>query len=128
MYGIGVDIITVSRIEKSLQKQSFIDMVYGKNEKEMFILPDKLRVNSLAANYAGKEAFSKAIGTGVRGFNLDEVQILRQENGKPYFLFSGKALEIVEKNNLNCQISLSHEGDKAIAFVIVEENRKLLML
>lgn len=119
MYGIGVDIITISRIGKSLQKQGFISMVYGEKEQES-LCKEKLKINSLAANYAAKEAFSKALGTGVRGFLLKEVEILRDELGKPYFCFSGKAQEIVSKGKLQCKVSLSHEEGKAIAFVVIE--------
>lgn len=123
MYGIGVDILTVSRIEKSLAKPGFIKRVYGKNEQEVFC-KEKLSVNSLAANWAAKEAFGKALGTGVRGFELYEVEILRNEIGKPYFYFSGNAKKIVEENNLECMVSLSHEENRAIAFVTIEQKAK----
>ena len=120
VYGIGTDIITISRIEKSLEKPNFITRVYGKNEIIAFASGDRLRVNSLAANFAAKEAFGKALGTGVRGFELYEVEILRDDLGKPYFVLSGNANEIVESKHLTCHVSLSHEGDKAIAFVAME--------
>ena len=92
MYGIGTDIITISRIEKSLEKPSFLTKVYGEREIALFA-GEKLKVNSLAANFAAKEAFGKALGTGVRGFELYEVEILRDELGKPYFHLSGRAKE-----------------------------------
>lgn len=120
MYGIGVDIITVDRIKKSVEKQSFVDKVFGKREQAAFCL-DTLKIQSLAANYCAKEAFSKALGTGVRGFDLHEVEILRDEIGKPYFVFSGKAQEIMLSRGLSCNVSLSHEGGNAIAFVVIEQ-------
>ena len=119
MYGIGTDIITISRIEKSLEKPSFLTKVYGEREIALFA-GEKLKTNSLAANFAAKEAFGKALGTGVRGFELYEVEILRDDLGKPYFHLSGRAKEIVESKQLTCHVSLSHEGDKAIAFVVME--------
>ena len=121
MYGIGVDIVSVDRIEKSLERESFIKRIYGPAEIALFVGENKVKTNSLAANFAAKEAFSKALGTGVRGFDFDEVQILRNELGAPYFEFSGRAKQIVESKNLECKVSLSHEKDKAIAFVVVEE-------
>ena len=121
MYGIGVDIVSVDRIEKSLERESFIKRIYGPAEIALFVSENKVKTNSLAANFAAKEAFSKALGTGVRGFDFDEVQILRDELGAPYFEFSGRAKQIVESKNLECKVSLSHEKDKAIAFVVVEE-------
>lgn len=120
MFGIGVDIISIDRIEKSLERESFVKRVYGGAEIALFCGKDKVRTNSLAANFAAKEAFSKALGTGVRGFDFNEVQILRNELGAPYFQFSGRAGKIVEEKNLECKVSLSHENGKAIAFVVIE--------
>ena len=123
MYGIGVDIVSVDRIEKSLERESFIKRIYGPAEIALFVSENKVKTNSLAANFAAKEAFSKALGTGVRGFELAEVEILRDDMGKPYFYLSGAAKQIAEDKNLSFQLSLSHEKDKAIAFVTAEVNR-----
>ena len=123
MYGIGTDIITISRIEKSLGNPNFLAKVYGKKEIAAFASGEKIKINSLAANFAAKEAFGKALGTGVRGFELYEVEILRDALGKPYFELSGRAKEIIDSKNLVCHISLSHEGDKAIAFVVMDTDR-----
>ena len=121
MYGIGVDIVSIDRIEKSLARDSFLTKVYGKGEIALFAAEGKLKTNSLAANFAAKEAFSKALGTGVRGFELTEVEILRDDMGKPYFFLSGKARELAESKNLVFSVSLSHEKDKAIAFVAAQQ-------
>ena len=121
MYGIGVDIVSVDRIAKSLEKEGFLRKVYGEREIALFASENRIKTNSLAANFAAKEAFSKALGTGVRGFELAEVEILRDEMGKPYFYLSGAAKQIAEDKNLSFQLSLSHEKDKAIAFVVAEE-------
>ena len=121
MYGIGVDIVSVDRIAKSLEKEGFLRKVYGEREIALFARENRIKTNSLAANFAAKEAFSKALGTGVRGFELAEVEILRDEMGKPYFYLSGAAKQIAEDKNLSFQLSLSHEKDKAIAFVVAEE-------
>ena len=123
MYGIGVDMVSIDRIAKSIEKESFVKRVYGKEEIALFVSEDKIKTNSLAANFAAKEAFSKALGTGVRGFDFDEVQILRDELGAPYFELNGRAKQIVEDKNLVCKVSLSHEKDKAVAFVVLEEKR-----
>ena len=123
MYGIGVDIVSIGRIAKSLEKESFLTKVYGEREIALFASENKIKTNSLAANFAAKEAFSKALGTGVRGFELTDVEILRDSLGAPYFEFSGKAKEIVEDKKLDCKVSLSHEKDKAVAFVVIEVKR-----
>ena len=121
MYGIGVDIVSIDRIEKSFSRENFLAKVYGEGEIALFATEGRIKTNSLAANFAAKEAFSKALGTGVRGFGLAEVEILRDDMGKPYFHLSGKAKEIAESNNLVFSVSLSHEKDKAIAFVIAQQ-------
>ncbi|MBR2028035.1 MAG: holo-ACP synthase [Oscillospiraceae bacterium] len=120
VYGIGVDIVSIDRIAKSLEKESFIKRIYGADEIALFVSENKIKTNSLAANFAAKEAFSKALGTGVRGFDFDEVQILRDSLGAPYFKFGGRAQQIVESKKLECKVSLSHEKDKAVAFVVIE--------
>ena len=69
---------------------------------------------------AAKEAFSKALGTGVRGFTLRDVELLRDELGKPYYVFSGKAVDIVEDKKLLAHVSVTDEGDSVIVFTVLE--------
>lgn len=126
MYTIGTDLTTISRIEKSLSRQSFAQFVYGQDELNMFFRLPKPKYASLAANYAAKEAFSKALGTGVRNFNLNEVQVLRSERGQPYFAFSGRALDIILKGGYTAKVSLSHEGDLAMATVLLEKSKNII--
>ena len=128
MYKIGIDMTTVSRIEKSCQKESFRNHVFTKSEQDLFFNREKPKYSSLAANFAAKEAFSKALGTGIREFNIDEVEILRDELGAPYFNFYGMAAEIVAKNGYKAKISLSHEGDSAIAMVLLERTASTINL
>ncbi len=118
MYKIGVDMTTVSRIEKSCEKENFRNFVFTQKELDAFYNREKPKFTSLAANFAAKEAFSKAIGTGVRGFSLNEIEVLRNELGKPYLTFYGKAADIVLKTGYSFDVSLSHEGDMAVAVVI----------
>ena len=124
MYTIGTDITTVSRIEKSCRKESFRNHVFTQKELALFYTREKPKYASLAANFAAKEAFSKALGTGIRGFSLNEVEILRDDLGAPYFTFYGSAADIVLAGGYRRQVSLSHEGDTAIAFVLLEKSEK----
>ena len=128
MYKIGIDMTTVSRIEKSSGKPGFLTHVFTQGELDAFYHREKPKFASLAANFAAKEAFSKALGTGIRGFSLNEVEILRDELGAPYFNFYGKAAEIIAKGGYNAQVSLSHEGDSAIAMVLLEKQKNLINL
>ena len=128
MYRTGVDITTISRIEKSCEKESFRSHVFTEKELELFYNREKPKFASLAANFAAKEAFSKALGTGVRGFNLNEVEIQRDGMGAPFFNFYGRAAEIVLQGGYEASVSLSHEGDTAIAFVLLEQKRNIIKL
>ena len=65
-----------------------------------------------------KEAFGKALGTGIRGFSLCEAEVLHKENGAPYLFLSGKAKAVSDKIHAEFSLSLSHDGDYATAFVI----------
>ena len=128
MYNIGIDMATVSRIEKSCQKESFRNHVFTQAELDLFFNREKPKYSSLAANFAAKEAFSKALGTGIRDFNINEIEVLRDELGTPYFNFYGKAAEIVSANGYKAKVSLSHEGDSAIAMVLLEETTRIINL
>lgn len=73
---------------------------------------------TIAASFAAKEAFSKALGTGIRGFALAEVSVLRDSLGAPYFALSGRAARLAEERGLRFSVSLSHTEDLAAAFVV----------
>ena len=79
------------------------------------------RLASAAANFAAKEAFLKAAGTGLREpFSLCEIEAIRQENGAPVYRFSGRTAEWVQARSLTARLSLSHEGGMALAFCTLE--------
>ncbi len=61
------------------------------------------------------------MGTGIRGFGFNEIEILRDELGAPYFSFYGRAAQLMAENGYSAQLSLSHEGDTAIAMVLLEK-------
>lgn len=112
--GIGVDISSPERFE-------------GMGEKLLSRLftPEELRkapVRSseyFAARFAAKEAFAKALGTGIKGFSLTEIEISEDENGKPFFILSGRAREKAE--GLRFHLSMSHEKEAAVAMVVAED-------
>jgi len=121
--GIGIDIIEIERIREAAGKygDSFLEKVY--TEKELKYCRDRkaLRYPELAVRFAAKEAFAKAIGTGIKGFgrrnngvNWKDIEIINNSHGKPLISFQGKCSEKV-------QVSLSHSRDYAIASVYVEE-------
>lgn len=117
MFSVGIDLVEIKRISQSMNNHRFLQKVFGKDE--YFYLKEKgFPKQSVAANFCAKEAFSKAIGTGIRGLSLNEVELLRDENGMPYFKFSGDALKIVKGRNLRFSVSVTHTKEYASAVVI----------
>lgn len=113
----GIDLVEVDRIRNSVQKDAnFLVRFFGEEERKLFHTSNASE--RIAANFAAKEAFSKALGTGIVGFSLKEVQALRDENGAPYLYLSGKAKEIAQTKQLSFSISLSHTAEYATAIVI----------
>lgn len=119
--GIGVDTATVERIKRCIARESFYTRVYGVVERAALnALPPARRAQSAAAAWAAKEAFGKALGTGVSGFEMSEVQVLHTDVGAPYLAFFGRASEIIESRSLTAHLSVTHEGGFATAFVVLE--------
>ena len=80
------------------------------------------RAASAAANFAAKEAFLKAAGTGLAGpFSLAEIQAVRQPSGAPAYQFSGRTADWVAEHHLIAHLTLSHDGGFAMAVCLLEE-------
>ena len=97
IYGIGTDIISVKRIRSSLNKKIFINRIFNKQE----ILKCRkvtTQYNCYAKRFAAKEAFSKALGTGIsNGINFNEIIVLNKKSGKPYINLIGMTKKKIEK-------------------------------
>lgn len=119
--GIGTDIIEISRIQKAKERtHTFVDHVLTNEEKKL-LTNSKRDVERLAAQFAAKEAVSKALGTGFRSFSMLDIEILRDKQGKPYVQFYGEAKACAEKLGVKTShISLSHCKAYAVAMVILE--------
>lgn len=117
IYGIGTDIIEISRIEKAINRTKiFKEKVYSEKEIE-HIEKKKNSYASYAGRFAAKEAFSKAMGTGVRGFLLKDIEILNDELGKPVVYLYNEIKKLAE--GLKIQISISHSKEYAVSTVIL---------
>lgn len=113
----GIDLVEIDRIRNSIEKDAkFLMRFFGEEERKLFHTANA--AERIAANFAAKEAFSKALGTGFVGFSLNEVQTLRDESGAPYLQLSGKAKELAEHKQLQFSVSLSHTKEYATAIVI----------
>ena len=123
IFGIGTDIISTIRLKDSLKNKKFIRRVFNKKE---ILKCKKLNktVNCLAKRFAAKEAFSKALGTGIsKGINLNEIVVLNKKTGKPYISIIGQTKKILKKKfkgkKTKVSLSLSDEKKYAVAFVTI---------
>ena len=123
IFGIGTDIVSVNRIKNSLKNKNFINRIFNKKE----ILKCKKTNNSTncyAKRFAAKEAFSKALGTGIsNGINFNEIIILNKKSGKPYISIIGQTKKTLSKRfrkkKSKISLSLSDEKKYAVAFVTI---------
>ncbi|MCL2702684.1 MAG: holo-ACP synthase [Defluviitaleaceae bacterium] len=118
--GVGIDMIEISRIEKAASKAAFLSRVFSGRELELFRERGE-NIKILAGCFAGKEAVSKALGTGFAGFWPSDVEVLRDGNGKPFVVLNGKAGEIAADLGVRTwHISITNTAEYAAAFVIAE--------
>ena len=123
IYGIGTDIVSIERIQNILNKNrdGFINRVLTDHEKALFT--NKADSAAFCAKrFAAKEAFSKALGTGIgRVVSFQDLTVRSNEHGKPYFMPSEKLrLYLQEKGIKHGHVSISDESQNALAFVVLE--------
>ena len=115
--GIGNDLIEVERVKKACQSEAFLRRVYTARERERF----GGRPASLAGNFAVKEAVAKLLGTGFRGFGPAEIEVLRDESGRPFVNLSGRAEELKREQGIETiWVSISHSRKMASAVAVGE--------
>lgn len=123
IFGIGTDIIEVSRMEKHLENNEALQKkLYTKDEQKYCERGKVTRAQCFAARFAAKEAFFKALGTGYRyGMAFHEIEILNDELGKPFINPHGKVKEYLEEKKIkSIHLSISHVKEMANAFVVLE--------
>jgi holo-[acyl-carrier protein] synthase len=123
IFGAGIDLIEISRISNSIKNKNFIDRIYSKSEIQQarFL---KNKSSFFAKRFAAKEAFSKAIGTGIsEGISFKEISVVNNIKGKPTIKLSGKTKSVVLKKikKARVHLSLSDEKNHAVAMVIIEQ-------
>ena len=124
IFGIGTDIVDVKRIKKMKSIDSFAKKILGDNEHLKYAaLSESKKIFFVAKQFAGKEAFAKAIGTGISGdVNLKGIEILRDDKGKPIFSFDKRIqMRLDHLGIIVSHVSLSDEEEYALAFVILEK-------
>ena len=120
--GIGVDIVYVKRMERWLANPRLLERYFHPDELSLVTSRGKGAALSLAARFAAKEAFGKALGTGLSGMELRDIMVINKHNGKPEIKLFVSAQEALEKSGANrVHISLTHERDNAIAMIVLEK-------
>ena len=123
IYGVGTDLVNIDRVKKILSKNrdGFVKRVLSEHEQALFT--NKADSAAYCAKrFAAKEAFAKALGTGIgRVVSFQDLTIRNNENGKPHFIPSEKLrLYLVDKKIKRAHLSISDESQNAIAFVVIE--------
>ncbi|MBD5403464.1 MAG: holo-ACP synthase [Treponema sp.] len=123
IFGIGVDIVEVKRFERWVNNPDLIDRYFNSAEKKSGLSVSAL-CQHYAVRFAAKEAFSKALGTGISGFLLSDVYVKSDERGKPELVICDSAKTLLDSTCGKCtvHISLSHEKGYAVAFVVIEKD------
>ena len=116
---IGTDIIEVERIKNSLSKRGdFLKKLFTDKEIEMFQKKGN-NVQTIAGNYAAKEASSKSLGLGIRGYNFKDIEVLRDDLGKPIVKTYNNLKQIcIDYSVLEIKVSISHGENYAVANAI----------
>ena len=127
IYGVGTDIVNIERVKKILSKNrdGFVKRVLSEHEQALFA--NKADSAAYCAKrFAAKEAFAKALGTGIgQVVSFQDLTVRNNENGKPHFIPSEKLrLYLLEKDINQAHLSISDESQNAIAFVVLEVNSK----
>ena len=129
IYGIGTDILQISRVEAALARsgERFAEKILGAEELEKY-RSRKAKVAArglryLATRFAAKEAFSKALGLGMRmPMTWRAMQTLNASSGKPVVVCSGALQDYMVQQGLSAHVTITDEVDYAVAFVIIEKN------
>ena len=129
IYGVGTDICDIRRIRETLERRGdrFAEKVLGPHEIDVFReRQGKYKARGaayLATRFAAKEAFSKAIGMGMRmPMTWRDCEVVRDTSGKPQIRLHGELAKWFAARSLVAHVSVSDEADTATAFVIVEQS------
>ncbi|WP_246797137.1 holo-ACP synthase [Burkholderia perseverans] len=127
IYGIGTDIVQVSRIAAVLERTDgrFAEKVLGPDELRVFHARRKRSeargIAFLATRFSAKEAFSKAIGLGMRWpMTWRALQTLNEPSGQPYVVASGELADWLAAQRITARVTVSDERDYAVSFVVAE--------
>ena len=115
--GLGVDIIEIDRVRSAVEEygEKFLNRVFTPRELKYCRNRKSFKFPEMAARFAAKEAYSKALGTGIIGIHWKEIEVVNNSKGQPHIAISGKIKKGVH-------VSLSHSKNYAVAEVLIESN------
>jgi holo-[acyl-carrier protein] synthase len=122
IYGIGIDLVKISRLKSAIEKwgKSFLKRIFTEDEIA-YCYERKEPYPSLAVRFAAKEAFVKAIGSEIH-IPLTDIEIINDKSGRPSIKIKGKLKQFFKKKSIrHCHLSLSHEKEYGIAYVVLEK-------
>ncbi len=122
---IGIDTVEIDRIAELSKKAGFLQKLFSEEELKEFEKRGN-KPNHIASAFAAKEAFSKAVGTGISGFSMTDVSLLHKPNGKPYLFLRGGAEKISDNLAVSFDISITHTDSIATAVVIAFDDERLM--
>lgn len=120
--GIGCDVLNIDRIKKLLKYEKFLYKHFTESEIDMFndnLKNEKNYVKKISSNFSVKEAFYKCVSKEIEVFKFKDIEILREENGRPYI----KLYNELKKFNIgyNVHVTISNEVNIVTSFVILEK-------
>lgn len=122
LIGIGTDIIEIERLKRASERsgERFLEKIFTPGERS-FCDARSDRFSCYAARFAAKEAVLKAMGTGMAGCGLADVEVTRTRGGRPEIILHGAAAEIAKNKGIAAVlISISHSRDQAVAFAVAK--------
>ncbi|MEF9987518.1 MAG: holo-ACP synthase [Christensenella sp.] len=117
--GIGIDSLRIERMERAIQRETFVNKVFTAKERE-YLKKRTLAAQSAAGIFCAKEAVLKAFSMGITDAALTDIEILHNENGAPYVLLHGG----IGRDTALC-ISITHTEDTASAFAVLEKEEHI---
>ena len=122
IFGIGTDLCAADRMAAKLQKPAFVQRIFSPAEQALLNERGGThRAETAAANFAAKEAFVKAVGTGLRGGRLTEIEVINDALGRPQLVLYGYFKDYAKGlGTEKIHLTLSHTKELAMAQVILE--------
>jgi len=119
--GIGVDMVEVKRMERWLVNSALLNRYFHQEELTLALSRKNSAAQTLAARFAAKEAFGKALGTGLARIELKDIIVINNDKGKPDIKLTETAENEFKKSGANkVHLSLTHERENAIAMIVLE--------